>query len=267
LAAFALLGVLAGLGAGASFHDYGTLTWDSDTTKGLNGASDWGNDNSSLSWDVMWDANDARWVYEYTLGVSGAPGISHFILNVSDGLPNNGYQSDPFEFTPEMDDLDGTFDYQWYSSTTQGGSNPLMPAGFFGIKGDVNDQNGDVSQLTMTIVTTRQPMWGHFYAKGGQVAGGKGNGNGNGGNGNGGPKLGAIWNAGLEDDTILQDDLEDYLNHDYSASHLLVPNSQDAPPPDDDDLPPSAVPEPLTALALLGSLGGLSGYLRKRRNA
>lgn len=255
IVALSLIGgfVLASTAGAVSWTDSGTLTYAPNADLGLNASNgNWKSTGSSLEWSVAWDDGAQRWDYAYTLIVAGAPGISHFILNLSVNggidddeklinpyqLPNNVYASNPFEFTPSMDNRDGAFDYQWYSSTAQGNSNPGMPAGFFGIKGDVDE---DTQTVTMTITTTRQPMWGHFYAKGGN---------------------GGIWNSGLEDD-VDQALLEDYLNNDYSASHLLVPNSHD----DDDDLPPvDGVPEPMTALALLGSLGGLGGYLRKRRN-
>jgi hypothetical protein len=230
--------VSSGQAFGNSIPDYdGGLTWAGGGILAGPANNNWANTGTILEWTADYDAGTEIWSYWYRLTVGADPAISHFILNVSESIQDakvfdvgiSHKDENPFEIKlhePNKPNKKGKLV----------GGNPGLPYAFYGIKGETT---GSPKTLVMTIETTREPMWGHFYAKGGSEASGGG----------------GIWNVGLGtpvDYTLPYDTLK--------QSYLLVPDTQNGSPPP----APPLVPEPLTALALLGGVGAAGRYVRRR---
>jgi hypothetical protein len=113
--------------------------------------------NFVLSWDIE-QLQNGDWSYRYFFentdnGGPTTPDISHWIFEVSPTFTANDIFDDNFNVVgPD------TF------SPSQGNSNPGLPGDIFGVKAD---NVPDDTQL-FTFLSTRAPMWGNFYAKGGQ---------------------------------------------------------------------------------------------------
>lgn len=110
-----------------------------------------------VAWDITQNMN-GTWHYEYTLSTAAGgpltPASSHAIFQLSENIE----ESDIFNF-------DGNFDDSEISTFGPHPSNPGFPTGesIYGIKIDFTD--GGVTFIEFD--STRQPMWGDFYAKGG----------------------------------------------------------------------------------------------------
>jgi hypothetical protein len=129
------------------------------TCEGLvSGGKTWSPNGEGLTvyWDVSQNA-DGTWHYAYTFanGTGGSlkSQVSHFIISVSPTLTC----SDVFNFT-------GDFGSKEIKEFGPHPSNPNFPDGqtMFGMKIDLNKK-----QTTVAFDSTRAPMWGDFYAKGG----------------------------------------------------------------------------------------------------
>ncbi len=209
-----VVSVLAGQ-AGADMYS-GSL---SSTTGGLIGYGNWATGTSSISWTVEQLA-DNWWRYSYTLTTPGSPAISHFILEVSDSFGANDYRSLTWNGTAWsadgiiLDDPDPS-----------NPSNPGMPSNSdwnFGMKIDATVGTTG----TLAFESSRVPVWGDFYGKGGRDS--------------------SLYNAGLG----IADPTAAAANGALD-NHLLVPDSTTYVP-----LPPALL------LCLLG-LGGAGWKLRR----
>lgn len=180
----------------------------------------WG--TGSLSWAiVMGGVGD--WTYTYTFSADwDAPAISHFILDLSDNCTSSvsGCVSNI--------DTDFTVGGVEYGTFGVHPSNPSFPAGasITGIKFD--DLNGD-DIFVFTFDSTRAPVWGDFYIKGGNDS--------------------YAYNAGLTKHATSED----------IAEFIARPDTTDGGEVPD-------VPEPSTVLLMGGALLGL-GLIRKKRNS
>lgn len=228
-----LLGAIAlciALGAGPSKAEAALITYSgciSSTGSVVNcqglmeiaDTADWS--SAFLSWVITGDTSSGLWQYVYTFGFSGGPALSHGIIEVSDVFGDADIVS---LGGCEIDD-DLVDDYSGSNP-----SNPEMPAGMKGLKCDTLTEDNPV---TWTLVTTRVPVWGDFYAKGGNPRG----------------NYGAAWNAGF----LALDPAEAAANGSL-RDHILRPDTQtiDAPEP--------------AALVLLG-LGLMFSARRLRRKA
>jgi hypothetical protein len=181
-----------------------------------------------VDWDVTLN-QDGTWHYQYTFfnaqGEELGPAVSHFILQLSDDLTSEGV----FNFSGDIDmnDPEG-IEFDTFGA---GSSNPGFPESttMYGVK--VN-MGGD--QLTFEFDSVRRPMWGDFYAKGGNTS--------------------YAYNASFGIDAVNADD---YLStpvdeNDSPLSKILVPNSSSEP-----------IPEPSTAVLL--AIGAVMLVSRGRR--
>ena len=133
----------------------GSLVNVEDGDQTLLGGGNWV-PGSSLTWEVS--KLNGTWQYSYTLSVPNAPDISHLIVEVSSNFTEANIVAEETTLGWEL----GTF------SDAQGQSNPFIPGPIYGLKWDLTT---DTRDFNWTIVTDRDPMWGDFYATGGNPQG------------------------------------------------------------------------------------------------
>jgi len=185
---------------------------------GLLGSGNWFvNGPTSITWNVNQNT-DNSWNYSYDFS-HPVSATSHFIIEVSDSFTRNDIFGEWGDFSCiEIGD-----------HAVQSG-NPNMPETIYGIKFD--ESNLENSHFEFN--SFRVPVWGDFFAKGGNA---------------GGHGVNTAWNAGFTLNDF--DPIAPPADHPY-MNHLLVPDTQSAP----------QIPEP-TTLALLGLCA--CGYLVIRR--
>jgi hypothetical protein len=183
---------------------------------GLSADGVWDEAVTTLRWVVDDTTTAGKWHYSYTLTAAQGQGagISHVIFEASDSF---GFSN---LFSPTTDP-EGWISQEENGTeiTTHepGGGNPDMPSAVYGIKFNAA-ADADTTTLTLSFDSDRVPVWGDFYAKGGQ---------------------GSVWNAGfLTDD---EDPADDPSNGSV-AYHVLVPDTTTV-----------AIPAP--GSLVLGSLG------------
>ena len=140
------------------------------TDVGLVGGGDWADsDGFKIAWDVS-TGNNGWYNYSYLVtnendDARTGPALSHLILEVSSDLT----PSDLTDETLFRDFSDGLEieDDNPRTYTGNNPSNPNMPESIWGIKFDVEDDLDD-EIVPISFQSTRIPIWGNFYAKGGQ---------------------------------------------------------------------------------------------------
>ncbi len=201
---------------------FGSPNYDpSNTEGGLDGL--WF-PSFSIDWNISQNTDTLMWTYEYTLATYRTD-ISHFILELSDGATQNDFsdfyingQSSGFGNNIEGPSLWG-----------QHPSNPGYPTDdeIFGMK---FDSGGDTASYQFT--TSRSPVWGNFYAKGGKLQGGI---------------FAHTYNNALANDEFSSDNELDFI---------VRPNG------------PPVAPEPVSYVLFSagGAALGIRSYLKKKRN-
>lgn len=207
---------------------YGTGNWDDQPLNSNNGFK--------VAWNITYDQATSVYTYNYTFsGTNGGavtepPGISHVILEVSEG----------FSFSGQT----GGFGAATEHTSTTGNGNPNLPSTLYGIKRDIGG-----TTVTSTFLTKHAPVWGDFYAKGGS-------------NEN---NLATAWNTGfgLSATCVSTNSCGSQWGAaitDYTA-WIVVPNLQQRPPNND-----PVVPEP-GFYGMMGlSFSGLVFAIRRRRS-
>ena len=200
-----------------SAHAAATISYTgslSSSDGGLLGVGAWVDPGvSEIVWEVTQN-EDSSWHYEYVLTVPNTESeISHFILETSptfteDDISNESGAFDQIEIKNHLETSPGS---------------PELPQDIYGIKFD--DTFGHL--LIIHFDSTRDPVWGDFYAKGGRNISQQ------------------VWDTGL---TFV--DPVDAPSNGSINNHILVPDS---------------VPEPASLLML--SIGTLviRGKLRRKR--
>jgi len=146
-AAFAAMASPGAYAVGYSFT--GTLS----SPSGLDATDGWasGEPPAAITYNVS-SPDGVTWTYQYTFTVPTKE-ISHMIIELS---PNFSASDLLTGSTPgDVDD---------YDMDGPGKSNPGLPESFHGIKFDTT---ADTLIQEATIITTRMPEWGDFYAKDG----------------------------------------------------------------------------------------------------
>jgi len=199
------------------------------------------NGGFKIAWNISFNVGDGDWDYSYTLSnaTDGAlsKGLSHWILQVSDIIPEDGVEEFIYDENISFDEPDT------FTATSDGNSNPNMPAAIYGIKFP-----GGVTPITFSFTSTQLPVWGNFYAKDGTDKP-------TGPNGNDFRIDVTAWNTGFDP------------NNGFTLDEFTTDFTPWIPTPDTDGGPPQEViPEPMT-MSLLGlGLVGLAA-IRKRRKA
>jgi len=162
---------------------------------------------TTLDWTVL-ELEDSSWLYTYELSVPIGE-VSHLILQVSPTFTEQNIIA-----------TSGTFGNIEINTFTPGGGNPGMPGEIYGLKFD--EAFGLVA--TFELHTDRHPMWGHVYAKDGNVGG----------------DVNTAYNAGFKN---------------VGESRIMVPNTDDIVPE------PAGL---LALMVGMTSLAGYGIRLRKR---
>lgn len=203
---------------------------------GLVGTGAWAEGPTTFSWLVTQETPDSPWHYRYILNLPSMD-VSHLILETSENFePSNMWNVSFPGSTLEFDDDFGT------------GGNPNIPGGIGGVK---FDSTQGVDNVVFEFDSDRAPVWGDVYAKGG------------------GRIKNSLWNEGFNPNELpgsAADPQFAVFDGGSLDGHILVPDSYFSPPPPPP--PPSDVPipEPLTAVGLLVSIGFLGSHIRRRRN-
>lgn len=160
----ASLAVMAGAAiasSAATAHAY-TGSLSTPAASGMVSGGNWSVSNGGF--EIAWDVNqnpDGTWNYHYTLSrVAGAqltPGASHAVFQLSSNITSE-----------EIFNFGGNYGEAEFGTFGPHPSNPGFPTGLsiFGIKIDFAGSG----VTTISFDSTRQPMWGDFYAKGGATS-------------------------------------------------------------------------------------------------
>jgi hypothetical protein len=219
-----------------SINNY-TGTRTSALSGGILGAGSWANGGFELSWDIR----PLGGAFSYSYSITGPDGgalskdLSHWLLQVSDTFtPANLLWSSGTVVNPTT-----------YSEGAQGNSNPGLFGSIYALKFDY----GSDGSVVYSFLSTREPMWGDFYAKSGVDAIRSGQG--------GRPQFVDVvaWNLGFGVDPVAgYGELVGY------GAWIAVPNTLDLISDD----PVNPIPEPGTLALFAIGLAAL-GFMRHRQ--
>jgi len=111
----------------------------------------------TIQWNISQDLSTSSWAYSYSLSTS-KKSISHFILETSS---SSDIMSSIFDIMINGKSAKIEGPDIWGSH--QGNSNPGLTTDFYGIKFDSGGLN-----TTYSFTSTKDPVWGNFYAKSGK---------------------------------------------------------------------------------------------------
>jgi hypothetical protein len=124
--------------------------------------------NLSIGWKIDYnDTTPGAWHYEYTIDVNGTkPAFSHVLLELSAGtVDGDGNLTDPNVVYHVSPDGSTQYNTAW---GPQGQSDPGFPSGVT-INGLKFEPTNKLTELKLSFNSDRAPVWGNFYANGGQA--------------------------------------------------------------------------------------------------
>lgn len=207
--------LLAGSAQGAPTYS-GDLTYDTGGITGVLEDNPWLTSGTQFSWDVT-DNEDGTFTYAYRLQVpEGSREISHLTVEVSPNFTANDIQS--VDLGTLGDDQPDNYPKP---------SDPGMPDNMRGVK--FEGAPGTGYDWSVSFTSTRNPVWGDFYAKTTSDIG--------------------IWNTGF---TSPDSDPVAPIGNGSVAFHALVPDT-------------FGVPIPAPGAIMLVAIGtGLIAWCRRR---
>jgi len=178
---------------------------------------------ASLTWNISYNAGSSLWHYSYSFSENSQQGISHFLLDLSDNCTATARCILNLNDSSSVTNL-------VYGTFTSANGNPNFPGSIVGVKFDSLNSG---SPYSFEFDSARAPVFGDFYAKGG----------------NGGSNGFAVYNAGA-------------VNHDseFEIDFIARPDTVIGGPGGVGD----PVPEPASILMLGLGLAGLSFAKRRR---
>jgi hypothetical protein len=119
--------------------------------------------NATLAWNISLDPSLGLWTYNYIFNTNTTRGaISHLSLELSEDI-----ETDARYFSVETDWRPIEIGVQKTNNGNRGLGSP-----FFGIKfDDIGDDGTEYYSFEFTIITSRKPMVGDFYAVDGNIGG------------------------------------------------------------------------------------------------
>lgn len=132
-------------------------------TNGVGGLSKGGGNitQARISWNISYNSGSNLWNYSYSFFENSQQSISHFVLDLSDNCTGSSSRC-VINFDDNGDDTERD-----YGSFTRNNGNPGLPSNttIVGVKFDDLDVDGNT--YSFSFQSERAPVWGDFYAKGG----------------------------------------------------------------------------------------------------
>ncbi len=142
--------------------------WNTATDITMTGSRSGSNLVTSTNWaavEIDWSIvnNSGTYTYTYTFSGPERPGLSHFILELSESCKTLNDSADPCFVENVAQEFEGP------QTWTVGSGDPGWPNGvsIWGVKLDFGGEFEGNASVVYTFQSNRAPVWGNFFIKGG----------------------------------------------------------------------------------------------------